>query len=348
MASVDIIIEPEYRVNVYLDTNILIDYIEGKFPLLRRSIDFLVNCPFINLRSSHYVLFEFTEVRKINLFWQKADPTLSEDYKKVKKVIKSEWNYNGHDYNEFKKDIITQVGDEVYLIKNQLHIDFDEHVLHEGLVYPANSLCLATKISREDCLVMVSCMHPNEDLKLDHCILLSRDEQYYKAYNENSEDADKVFSTSSLNSPSLIRTEHLKIGEHGTHYNLYDAKGRTDIENYWIALIKETLCRNLPESYVGTTYHFGDHGIAAQCLYFEMSGADKVLNQSDGLYFIYNDLTSKEIVSGPFEYWNDSNKITLPYSNPGFPKFSFKPKAIDAAILQKLRESGNLVFYYNL
>lgn len=348
MASVNNIIEPEYRVNVYLDTNILVDYIEGKFPLLKRSIDFLVNCPYVNLRSSHYVLFEFTEVRKVNLFWEKSDPAKSEDYKKVKSTIKKEWKYNGRDYNEFKSDIINQVGTEVEFFKSQLQIDFNEHVLHEGLIYPANSLCLATKISREDCLVMVSCMHPTEESKLDHCILLSRDEQYYKAYNENKEDADKVFGTSNLNNPSLIRTENLHIGEHGTLYNLYDSNGRTDIENYWVALIKETLRSNLQDRYVGTTYLYGKKGVAAQCLYFDMDGAEKTLIDSDGLYFVYNDLSSKAIIPGPFEYWNYGKRINLPNTNTDYPKYSFKPEAMSAELLQKLREAGHLVFYYNL
>ena len=63
-----IIIPSEFRINVYLDTNILVDYIENKFPLLTKSIKYLSECPYVNLKSSHYVLFEYTEVRKFNLF----------------------------------------------------------------------------------------------------------------------------------------------------------------------------------------------------------------------------------------------------------------------------------------
>ena len=69
------IVDEEYRVNIYLDTNILVDYIEGTYPLLNQSIDYLHSCPFVNLRSSHYVLFEYTEVLKYNLFMSKSDKT---------------------------------------------------------------------------------------------------------------------------------------------------------------------------------------------------------------------------------------------------------------------------------
>ena len=192
MATANAIIEPEYRVNVYLDTNILFDYVENQFPLLTRSVDFLAGCPFVTLRSSHFVLFEFTENRKIRLFWEKADPSKTDDYSKAKYKIKKSWKYNEKDYSEFKVDISRQVEAELDLIKNHLHIDFDDHVLHEELIYPTNSLCLQTKISKEDCLVMVSCMHPHEEEYLDQCLLLTRDEQFYKAYNENKEENPKT------------------------------------------------------------------------------------------------------------------------------------------------------------
>ena len=180
--------------NVYLDTNILIDYVEGKYPLLKRSIDFLSHCPFVYLRSSHYVLFEFTEVRKSLLFWKKADPEESRPFdNKVKSEIKSEWKYNNVEYATFKDEITNTVLAELDMFRDVLGINFEEHVLHENLVYPTSSLCLATKISREDCLVMVSCMHPDVNLKLDHCLLLTRDARYYKAVQENDAEVKEVF-----------------------------------------------------------------------------------------------------------------------------------------------------------
>ena len=216
MTNTNSIIEPEYRVNVYLDTNILVDYVEKTYPLLNKSIDFLAQCPFVNLRSSHYVLFEFTEVRKLRLFWEKADPAKTKAYEDVRYSIKKTWEYNGKAYDDFKTEIASIVSTELELIKNSLQLNFDEHVLHEGLVYPTDSLCLATKISKEDCLVMVSCMHPDKEVVLDHCLLLTRDSQYFKAYTDNRTDADKVFDDNKLNTPVLVRTEDLRINEQGS------------------------------------------------------------------------------------------------------------------------------------
>lgn len=347
MANANSIIESEYRVNVYLDTNILVDYVEKAYPLLNKSIDFLSQCPFVNLRSSHYVLFEFTEVRKLRLFWAKADPAKSRSYEDVRFSIKKTWEYNGKAYDEFKTEIVSTVSSELELIKNSLQLNFDEHVLHDGLVYPTNSLCLATKISKEDCIVMVSCMHPDKDDFLDHCLLLTRDSQYFKAYTDNRADAEKVFGDNNLHIPVLVRTEDLKIEGQGTQYNLYNDDGRSDIEKYWIWLITTTLKNNHASQYVGTTYVHGGNEAAKKCIYFEMDGADKVLRESSGLYFVFNDLSQKAILSGPFEFWN-YQKVELPHTNPDDPKYSFKTEGLDSDLLHKLRENGNSVFYYDI
>jgi len=343
-ATVDII-ESEYRVNVYLDTNILLDYVAGEFPLLVKTVNYLAKCPFVYLRSSHYVLFEFTENRKARLFWEKADPDKTEQYdSKVSSNLKKSWSYKGREYAEFKDDIVGQVTTELDNIKNNLEIDFDEHVLHDGLVYPTNSLCLQTKISKEDCLVMVSCMNPDTDDYLDHCLLLTRDSQYFNAFTDNRAEVEKVFNDSGLYMPKLVRTADLKLGEGSPQYNLYDNNGRQDIENFWTLLIMKTLGEIRKSRYVGRTYTYGQTGVASKCVYFNMDGEDKTLRKSEGLYFVFNDLTGKVILAAPNEYWN-GEKITLPHSNPESPKYSFMPTEVDEKTLAKLRESGNLVFY---
>lgn len=348
MADVSMIVEEAYRVNIYLDTNILVDYVGKKFPLLNRSIDYLAQCPFVKLRSSHYVLFEFTEVRKANLLWKMADPAETQPFdSKVKSTIKKEWKYNGVEYETLKGGITNTVMAELDYFRNNLGIDFDEHVLHENLVYPTSSLCLATKISREDCLVMVSCMHPDEELKLDHCLLLTRDAQYYKAVQENDADVKKVFEDNELEAPILIRTECLQDENSGTQYNLYNDTAGTNIEEFWKGLILSNIKRDVSSQYVGQTYSFGAEGVAAECIYFEMDGDDKTLQNSTGLYFIGRDLTFRTIIAGPFEYWNNGNEVSLPHSNPDFPKYSFRKEGLSPDVLAKLRVKGNLVFYNN-
>ena len=347
MADLKVLVEEAYRINVYLDTNILIDYVENKFPLLNQSIDYLSKNPFVNLRSSHFVLFEFTEIRKAMLFWKNVDPLESSPFdNRVKSEIKKEWKYKNVDYSVYKDEITQTVLAELEKFKTDLGLNFDEHVLHEELVYPTSSLCLATKISREDCLVMVSCMYPNENLKLDHCLLLTRDAQYFKAVQENVNEVQQVFEDNELNTPVLIRTQNLQDDSSGVKYNLYDNNNpQANIEQFWVHLILNTIKQKLPTLYLGKTYNYGTKGVAANCIYFELDGANTMLQDSTGLLFIRNDLSSCNIIAGPFEYWNNGNKINLPHSNPEFPRYSFLKEKIAPQLLSKLREEGNLVFY---
>ena len=59
-----LIVEKDFKVNFYLDTNILVDYVQQGNQNLVDSLNYLAQSPFVNLRSSHYVEFEFAEVRK--------------------------------------------------------------------------------------------------------------------------------------------------------------------------------------------------------------------------------------------------------------------------------------------
>lgn len=226
-----------------------------------------------------------------------------------------------------------------------MDLDFDEHILHEALVFPTNSLCLSTKISKEDCLVMVSCMHPKEDKKLEHCILLSRDDQYYKSYQNNINDVDAVFQASGLVLPQFIHTNKIKHHQ-SKQLNLYE-KRSIDISEVWNDIICTFLKAKHSNSYIGETYSFGKKGISAQCVYFDTKNSNIKLQESDGLLFISKDLTTKISIAGPFEYMNNGNKITLPHRNQQFTKYSFLPNSVTPEILVKLRQKGNLVFYEN-
>lgn len=357
------IVESEYRINIYLDTNILMDYVEGNYPLLNQSIDYLSQCGYVTLRSSHYVLYEYTEARKYVLFKSRLSLDKKTGFKRrllhllnlcpydnedsFKAYIKRTWKYHGIDYSEIKSDIMRQVIDELDMFRDNLGINFDEHVLHERLVSPTSSLCLSTKISKEDCLVMVSCVYPTKEDRLQQCILLSRDNQYYKAFNANKFDVEDVFQENKLAMPNFIKTS--TITGHRKTINLYDKSKKVNVKAVWNDLIIDTLKDSLGYKYIGETYLHGKIGTkAAECVYFKMDDKNAELLFSDGLLFISKNLDDSISLSGPFEYWNDSKKINLPFRNPSYTKYSFLPSNITKENLEKLRSCNYLVFYDGL
>ena len=143
----------------------------------------------------------------------------------------------------------------------------------------------------------------------------------------------------------MIHTNKIKY-QQNKQLNLYKETS-IDITDVWNDIICSALKSKHSDSYIGETYLFGKSGISAQCVYFDTKNPDITLQESEGLLFISKDLKTKISIAGPFEYMNNGNKITLPYRNPQFTKYSFHPNSITPDILEKLRQKGNLVFYEN-
>ena len=189
-------------------------------------------------------------------------------------------------------------------------------------------------------------MHPKEEEKLGHCILLSRDDQYYRSYQNNINDVDAVFQASNLVLPQFIHTNKIKYHQN-KQLNLY-TNGSIDVEEVWNDIICTALKSKHSDSYIGETYSFGKSGISAQCVYFDTKNPNITLQESEGLLFISKDLKTKISIAGPFEYMNNGNKITLPHRNPQFTKYSFLPNSVTSDALIKLRQKGNSCFTMKL
>jgi len=343
-------IEPKYIVNVYLDTNILLDYIEGNYPSLNISIEYLAGNPFVHLRSSHYVLFELVENRKARLFFEK---TKKPDDKYKKGMIKRNWSNNGHDYLEFSNDIKEQVMKDVTHLKDDLNIDFNEHVLHEGLLYPSNEVCLNTKISKEDSLVTVSCMNPKLNEPLDYCLILTHDRQYYNSFSAAQTDISKILENRNIKIPKLINVVQFPLNSTGSYTDLYNITSSTKVKELWNHMILNSLKEMLIDAYIGRTYKFGTKGIPTKCIYINAEESiGKELRSSDGLICISKDLEQYKIISGdkenPLTYWNMGKSVTLPVLIENEPYFSFYIKNLKDEDLKWMREKGNIVFYYDI
>ena len=107
------IVDNKFKVDFFLDTNILVDYVQGENQLLVQSLDYLAKCPFVTLRSSHYVEFEFTEIRKRNEFFKivrgEYPSKKPEDRKCVKNYGSKNWKDGEFDYLIYKDIQVSQV-----------------------------------------------------------------------------------------------------------------------------------------------------------------------------------------------------------------------------------------------
>lgn len=335
-------VDDRFKVHIYLDTNILVDYVENKNSLLNKSLEYLSNSPFVILRSSHYVEFEFVEVRKRNEFYKCVRgllPPAGEDMSFAK-----EWVLDGKTYEENKSVVSNKVEEDLKKIKEQLDIDFDDHVLHEKLIEPTKDICLSTNISREDTLVMVSCMFPKPSDYLEFGVILSNDKQYKDAFENSKNIIKNTLNTKGISIPSFLSIKQLQY-ENGGMINL-NVNTNVDINNLWSFIIKELIKEKHHDNYVGETII--PMKKLTKCIAISKKDSDSTLYDSLGLVFIPNDLSRTISIEKNNNYWNNGIEITkLPFTNANDLEYNLEVSCSETD-MNTIRQKGNLVFYDNL
>lgn len=343
-------VDDKFRINIFLDTNILIDVLDGTFDNLNHSINFLVSSDFVTLKSSHYVMFEMVENRKWNHFAKEVvkHTGLIDSVRK-----KYNWQINGIKYADHKENIQQKVLDEKERIVRDFTIVWEENVLHHELLAPTLDLCLESTISREDSLVLLSSVFPKEKQKEEQVLLMSRDKEFNKSCNEI--DIRSIFSKHDLYVPEMIRTGYLFCNKHPKKINLNASHQHTqdEIEQFWKQKIIETIVNKNKDSFLGYTYSFKP-AAGEGCVFFKLQ-KNTPLNNNIGLTIIGKDLDfvySTHIIS---DFWSNQKIDNYPLvdDNKELP-ISFRPydkddkgnviEFQDSDLLSKMREKGNLVF----
>lgn len=345
-------VDEKYRINIFLDTNILVDYVLGNNSNLNRSLLWFKDCEFVDLKSSHFVEYEMAEVLKAQYFYRKLKGRLPNRNEKV--ALKKIWKIDGKSYLNYKDDIRSEVTTSIKSVEDDLGFQFSDLRLHDGVINPTCEVCLSSKISKEDSLLLVSCMFPGEEECTDFSILLSNDKQYAYSFMESSRDIKSIFDTHSLNIPEIIHAKSLE-GNSGKVINLYNKKENVeeeDLKTFLKDFILRLIIKKNVDDYVGITYRDSAcKGMAAKCLYLNVKSGQ--FKEHDGLAFIANDLSFQRILSipeKPNKYWNTGKEIDLPYTFDGEHRVSFLPRPNDELSenqFNKLRERGNIVFYQN-
>jgi hypothetical protein len=349
------VVGDKYRINIFLDTNILADILDGTFENLNHSIKFFSSSDFISLKSSHYVMYELVEVRKREHFLREVVRNRLQENISISKLVgrKGIWKFDNVKYEDHKDEIQNKILAEKERIANEFRIDWDHNVLHDKLLSPTLDLCLASTISREDSLVLLSCAYPNESEKESQIIFLTRDKLLNDSYNEAELEA--IFDKHGLNIPEIIKTGNVackekyeNIPQEISHYNI--AHTQDEIQKFWIQKIKEIIIDKNKNSFLGYTYvHNGN-----QYVFFNLQKRSS-LNENIGLTIIGKDLDfvySTHIIP---EFWNNQKIDNYPFvDNENNAPISFKPYDKDEngsiiefqnqVLLAKMREKGNLVF----
>ncbi len=350
-------ISEDFSVKFYFDTNILNFLVDNIYPELNNFVTYLRNTNFVKLVSSNFVILEFIGVRKrehyiregIAFFQSTGRINFSSllNYRELYEIP-------GFDFNSVQSVIESKVNSDIDNITNNFGISFDEHIFHENLFNPTKELLLKTKISNQDSIVLFSALYPDKDIKEMHITVISKDKEFTTLCNDSANLLyNGVFSNESINRPIVenINTIHKNDGT-GQLRNLLETP-IADLKEFTTSKVIGHIKQKNTDKFLGKTIPCGKSKAYNEIICFELN-ANTELNRDIYLTVIGKDLNfvyNTRIKINDFH--NNSSIPSYPFISTDIKEISFKIKDLDSysneieldkSILDKLRETGNLVF----
>lgn len=188
----------KFRINFFLDTNILCYLIDNTYPALTSFITELKDMPVVQLYSSQYVMAELLEVRKKENYFHEVWNRAQKDgrFINISSFIKFNKKYEIPDY-EYEGDLALTVkklvNKDIEKVTHDFAISFENN-FNERLLTPMKGICLSTKISREDSLVLVSSVFKSSTEEVsEKVILLTGDKDFYDWASSSKDEISSVF-----------------------------------------------------------------------------------------------------------------------------------------------------------
>lgn len=245
----------KFKVYFFLDTNILCYLIDDTYPTLTGFIKALGEMPVVSLFSSEYVLAELIEIRKKEDYYQEVTKQSKTDGRhiNISSFIKHNKRYDIPHYSyegELIDPIKSQVNKDVDKIVNDFHITFNSK-FNEELLLPMKEICLSTKISREDSLVLVSSQYMgNKHDMTDKVVLLTNDDDFEKWSASAKPEIERIMIENGLSMPNVEHISRLgnMFGEGKPHWDLRLVNDVAEIAKTYVT---ECLNRMYIGSYIG-------------------------------------------------------------------------------------------------
>ncbi|OLE51737.1 MAG: hypothetical protein AUG51_21525 [Acidobacteria bacterium 13_1_20CM_3_53_8] len=388
----DSITEDHFRVRFFFDTNLLIYLLDNKYQSLNDFIEVLNGpySPFVELVSSRYVIFEFVGVRKKQHYQRIVIENLAKTPKRIDTLIDGFQNFRDSDkyylhHEEFDDikfknviaDIKTKVEAELDKVINEFNIKYDFSSFHVDQLDPTFEICLSSKISNYDGLVLISSVLPTPNSVSHNVMFLTADTNLISFYDP--EQIKDCLSKHSIPLPEVHNIASLKIAKAGIVKsekknkdvtNLKMTNKKEDIQETVKDMILRIIKTRLRSNYLGTTVEAKNLNIPKDIIFIKLvknyplvKKIEEITNPSSNkeifmtviskdLDFIY---TTKKKVEA---FWHKNSQITSGYKLPANKKdvivsFSVKDEddekheiPVEQPILDSIRAKDNLVFIH--
>jgi hypothetical protein len=352
-------IHKEFTAKIFLDTNILVYLMDGTYPSLSAFINLAKDSPFCELVCSRYVMFEFVGIRKREHYLRKVASN-------SKKSTKGEINFSSlinqkfiNTFSAQEVDFAAIVGDmkkdveeEIDKITRDFGIDFSYSVLHEDQLMPTFDICLSSKISNQDSLVLISSILPTKKDNAKGVVVFTHDNDFATFFN-NNDVIDALFQKHSLIKPKLKI-----ISDVGNNINLkndlQEAQLRTCFETLILSIIESRNSKN----YLGRTFAPANANFPDDCVCFKLVETF-ALSQSTYVTIIGKNLDFIYTVKKKVSFWQNGQAVAAGFVSPAAPadriNISFKVIEVDDngqdaipsnSVTAKLKSEGNYIFIH--
>lgn len=350
------------RIKVALDTQILAYLIDETYPSLTLFIKALSENPSVDIVCSRFAIYEFIGIRKLEHYLRCL---VDETKKKGGQLnLSSALKYkNDFDAPELKyvdtyETVKKAVEQELTKIDNDFGIIYESIDIHNGLWKPHQELVLSTRISKEDSLLLLSSVFPDSLRKEKYLVLLTNDNQFYKALcgEKEIETSNKVFEENGLIKPFTYNLREMTLNEVKTKLNLIDYNSgltKEDITQFSTNFIVEHIKKKNNSTLLGEVINCAcGKELKKKLLCFRLREEQELI-ENMYLSILTKDFTlyNHPVKLSDFKCYGD---ITLPYKSNEDEKskqisielLNNKGELLEEVLMQKINSAGNLIFIH--
>jgi hypothetical protein len=354
----DLPVMNRFRIKFYLDTNILAYLVDNTYSGLTYTINYLKDSEFADLVSSKYVIFEFVGIRKREHYLQKVlekSTNTTTTRINISSLLKYKDNFNSPEvkFEEVKDEIKKSVEEELQKITNNFCIDYSANILHDSLLSPTFDINLSSKVSKEDSLVLTSAVWTDSATKESFVVFASNDQQFFDSYEPST--LNPILDSHGLNPPVIEFLKDIKLPS-GTKVNLTDSNDDQQLIAFLPNKLTDLILTKNKSLFLGKTFTPTGQGFPSDAISFKLLPNTELKNNiyltiiGKNLDFIYSvrcpvvhffNNSSTPIATYPFISLTETN---IAFTPQVIDNDTSTPVSIDSAIINRMREDGNLIF----
>lgn len=352
-------VHKDFRVRFFTDTNLLIYLVDNTYPTLTEFFDILKDSPFVELVSSRYVIFEFVGVRKREHYLRAASDkvlTLPNGQINFSSLIKYKDGYDipNIKFEDVIADIQKEVNSEVEKILTEFKINYQYSQFHEDQLSPTFDVCLSSKFSNQDSLVLVSSVLPLPNTTYDNIVLLTNDSAFTNSFETGQ--IKETLDNHSISCPKVYSINNIPISS-GGNIDLKVNNERAALENKTNQKILEIISEKMKDFFMGRTFTPNNQNLPDGVVPFKLIKNFSVKSNiyitviGKNLDFIY---TSKNKIAS---LQHNGTALNDGFVSPADKKINVafriqdtnengEEVAVNAEIVNALRAEGNFVFIH--